>query len=105
MKDAILVIVLGITGFLLLLLFLNSDVPAEALFQLAFGWVVFLVRELPGRRVNWTDTITALVCMAGLGAGLHLFLRWLQRETNPILRWRLRWTVQFLALILLAFLA
>src|SRR4051812_8070410 len=113
MKDSFLAIVLGIIGLLVLLLCLSQNPLVEALFQVAFGWVLFLCRELPGRAVNWADTVTAAVCLAGLAIGLHLFLRWLYREVakpvidagDPISRWHLRWTGQVLALILLAFLA
>jgi hypothetical protein len=80
----------------------------DLVFQLSCGWVLYLRRVLPQITVDWSSTAIAAVCLAGLAAGLHLFLRWLygqivkDRETANS-RWQPRWTGMILALVVLLF--
>jgi hypothetical protein len=81
-------------------------------FHLAVGWIPFLGRVLPQLRVRWDVAVSTAVYLVLLVVGAHLFLRWLYRETrDPAAgsgerrRWRLRWTLGGLAVVLLMFVA
>src|SRR5262249_30899567 len=82
--------------------------PFDVIAQIVFCWALFLVRVLPRMRIDWAGTLTALICLAGLCAGLHLFLRWLYSQVRRVEGempppWRLRWTVMILSLVVLLF--
>jgi hypothetical protein len=74
---------------------------------LASGWVFFLARVVPQLTVNVSGVLTAAVCLAALTWGLHAFLRWLHNQTRPAAaqRWRVRWTMAILGVIVLMFVA
>jgi hypothetical protein len=85
--------------------------PFDFAFQVGLGWVLFVYRVLPEVTIDRGATATALVCLAGLAVGLHIFLNWLagqirkprKQEAAAIPLWRARWTAMILALVVLLF--
>lgn len=77
------------------------------------GWVAFLIRVIPQMTVDWGGTFTAILSLAGLGGGLHLFLRWLWAKVQlnkpphalPPRNWKIRWTAAILGTVVLTFAA
>jgi hypothetical protein len=82
---------------------------AELPVQLAAGWAFFLVRVLPEVSVRPAAVLEAVLVLAALGVGLHLFMRWLwpqwrsQESGTPA--WPVRWSVSMLSLLVLLFLS
>jgi len=77
--------------------------------QLAVGWAMFLFRVLPEVSVRPAAVLEAVLVLAALGGGLHLFMRWLwpqlrTQEQSPQ-PWPVRWSVSILSLLVLLFLA
>ena len=95
----------------IVLLCLGGYFLFETVFQIAFGWVLFLLRVVPRITIDWSATTTALVCLVVLSVGLHLFLRWLHetilqaKAADQVSRWRPRWTGMILALLVSMFVA
>jgi prepilin-type N-terminal cleavage/methylation domain-containing protein/prepilin-type processing-associated H-X9-DG protein len=81
----------------------------DMLLQFFFGWALFLYRVLREMRLSTAGVLTALVCLALLAGGLHLFLGWLYGQAGetegPRWRWRKRWTATMLAGVVLMFVA
>ncbi len=50
---------------------------------LAFGWVFYLQRTLPEVTVNEAGVVTAIVTLAALTVGVHLFGRWWLGQKHP----------------------
>jgi hypothetical protein len=99
-------------GVLVCLGCLGFMAPLMAACELVLGWVFFLGRTLPRLTVNWAGVATAAVCLVAGGVGLHFFARWLyqakagQEETEAVARrWRPRWTVAVVAVVVLMFVA
>jgi hypothetical protein len=85
---------------------------SQPFLALALGWLGFLYRVVPEITIDWGATLTAVFSLAGLVCGLHLFLRWLTRETQNAENtgqtfrvWQFRWTVASVAVVVLAFIA
>jgi hypothetical protein len=81
-------------------------------FYLVAGWVFFLWEVAPRVRADGSAVLTAVVCLVGFLAGLHLFLRWFVGQWKragddaaPPRRWELRWTLGVVGLVVLAFTA
>lgn len=77
--------------------------------QLVVGWAMFLARVLPEVSVRPAAVLEAVLVLAALGGGLHLFMRWLwpqlrTQEQGPQ-PWPVRWSVSLLSLLVLLFLA
>lgn len=79
---------------------------------LVFGWIPFLRRVIPQLHVRWDMVISAAVYTLVLATGGHFFLRWLYREIrgsnqsdDALSKWKWRWTLGGLLLILLMFAA
>ena len=83
----------------------------EAIATLATGWVSFLARVVFEMEVDWGGTSTAVVALAGLIVGMHLFLRWLfgevqkMRQSGGSRTWQMRWTAGILGVVMLMFVA
>ena len=77
--------------------------------QLAAGWVMFLGRVLPEMSVRPTAVVEAVLVLAALGVGLHLFMRWLwpqlRSQESSTQAWPVRWSVSILSLLVLLFLS
>jgi len=78
--------------------------------QLAVGWAMFLFRVLPEVSVRPAAVLEAVLVLAALGGGLHLFMRWLwpqlrTQEQGGSQPWPARWSVSILSLLVLLFLA
>jgi hypothetical protein len=92
---------------------LGFKLPLDLLGNLAVGWAYYLYRVVPEVRVSTSGVVTAVVCLAALTAGLHLFLRWLSREVQrrravaggAVRPWPIRWTATLLTLVVLLFVA
>lgn len=104
--------IIAALGAALLLACMGCIIVPEFFFHLAFGWVLFLIRVIPEIQVNLGSVLSAIVCLGGLGFGLHYFLRWSysQRQSlgveSPAPRqWQLRWTLSLLAVVVLMFVA
>ena len=86
-------------------------VPIDLLGNLAFGWVFYLRRVLPGVTVDWPGVAMAALCLVLFSAGSHALLGWLYgqiRAKDPgeeAGRWRVRWTSSMVAVVLLMFVA
>jgi prepilin-type processing-associated H-X9-DG protein len=101
----------GILAGLVLLACLGQALPLEFLFTLAAGWVFFLARVVPEATINWMGVLTAVVCLAALAFGLHLFLKWSFRQIRKSAaedaerRWPWRWTLALVSLVVILFVA
>jgi prepilin-type processing-associated H-X9-DG protein len=72
--------------------------PLALLLSLVFGWIWYLVRVLPEITPDVGGILTGVICVVGLTAGLHYFLRWLHGQirrtgsasapAGPPWRWR-----------------
>ncbi|MHB1422981.1 MAG: DUF1559 family PulG-like putative transporter [Gemmataceae bacterium] len=88
-------------------------VPVDFLFNLAFGWILYLCRVFPQVRVDDSGVAMAAICLAALAVGLQWFLSWFfdqlpasAASTNPFVRsWPARRTGVILGLIVLMFVA
>jgi hypothetical protein len=89
---------------LVLLAFLGFLAGDRAMLQLAVGWALFPGAVLGRLRFDAAATLTAAVCLAGLGWGLHLLLVWLARQVKAR-PWPVRRTALLLGLGLLLFTA
>lgn len=120
MKRKVFIVFLGIVGsvFIVSLYELMPSVTLPELIpevagRLFFGWWSYLARVIPQVTVARDGVATALVCLAILVPGLHLFLRWLSAEWqrgfgNPSERippWPFRRTLALLGVILIMFVA
>ena len=97
-------------GIVLLSVLACLGFPIEPLFVLLFGWVPFMFRTLPKVTVDWGAVSGAMLCALLLAIGAHLFLSWFHRELRNTGgaagthgRWRTRWTIAGLAIVLLMF--
>jgi hypothetical protein len=89
------------------------QLPIDVPYTLVTGWAYFLVRVIREITVDWAGTFTAVVAVAGLAFGLHLFLRWLFNQVQQTGQatdqsrpaWQLRWTVALLSVVVLMFVA
>jgi prepilin-type processing-associated H-X9-DG protein len=85
--------------------------PFVALFELAVGWALFVVRVVPQVRIDAIGLATALVCLVLLVVGVQGFAGWfygqtaLRGESNTPRRWPLRWTLSLVGMVLLLFVA
>jgi prepilin-type processing-associated H-X9-DG protein len=97
----------GIGGLGLLGVCVCAGWPLELLFDLAIGWLFFLFRVVPELTVSAGGVLMAVVCLAALAWGLHAFLRWFFDQTKPVAeqRWRVRWTLAILGVVVLMFVA
>ena len=91
----------------LLLLGFGLTWPLEVLVFMGTGWARFLARVLPQVHLNGLALAEALVVLAVLAGGLHLFLGRLWRrwhEAMPGARpWPVRWSASLVALLILLF--
>jgi hypothetical protein len=92
---------------LISILLANGFFALDVLWQVGFGWALFLGRVLPRMSLDVTGTLIALGCLAGLAVGLHLFLGWLYAQAKGAggPRWRPRWTGMIVGLVVLMFAA
>jgi prepilin-type processing-associated H-X9-DG protein len=80
-------------------------------FQLLTGWFWYIREILPQVRVNWETLLSATVFTLLFTLGVHWLCRWLYRESGernvdaPPRRWRLRWSLAGVFLVLLMFAA
>jgi prepilin-type N-terminal cleavage/methylation domain-containing protein len=89
-----------------LLAFLGGEIVLEVPITLVLGWTKYLWRVVPKLNPDPWTVGTAIVCLAGVIAGAHLFLRWLHRATQPgAPRWPLRRTLRLVGLVVLMFVA
>ncbi len=82
---------------------------AQGPIYLVTGWLHFLLRTQPQVSLQARALGEALVVVAGLGTGLHFFLRGAWRrmrsaEASPQ-AWPVRWSLSLLAVLVLLFLA
>jgi prepilin-type processing-associated H-X9-DG protein len=100
-------------GSLLLVLCCGCILPFDVLGNLAVGWIWYLGRAVPQVPVEWDGVLTAVVCLALLCGGLHLFCRWLYEaapaaaaaEQTPRRPWPFRWTAAVVGVVVLMFVA
>jgi hypothetical protein len=107
---------IGLGLLLLLSIFLECTglhALLETVAGLVIGWIPFLNRVIPQVTIDWTGVLTAIVCLGGLVAGMHLFLRWFSKnlkklpesagQPNP--QWPVRWTAAIVLLVVVMFVA
>lgn len=104
--------ILGVLAavFGVLLLLLCSGMGAffllESPYYLALGWIYYLVRVVPQVRPDPAAVGTAVVCLAVVTLGCHLFARWLHAHVRPESpAWSWRWTARGVAVVILLFVA
>src|SRR5205085_7415789 len=73
--------------------------------HLVAGWVFFLGRVLPRIDPDPAEVVVAVVCLAGVTVGCHLFGRWLYPAFRPGEAWRWRWTLRVVGTVVLTFVA
>jgi hypothetical protein len=113
MKTLYILLVLAIGAFVGGCAGLGVAWPAQVVGILGLGWAWFLARVIPDMTVDGAGVATALLTLAGLAFGLHLFLRWLsanlpqpQADAGISRRpWRMRWTSSIVGVVLLMFVA
>jgi len=98
-----------------LLACLGAGVPLDFLLQIGTGWAQYLVRVVPRLTINWGGVATAVICLALLTGGLHLFLRWYYQQTRQPADaeggdqaprpWRFQWTLALVGVVMLMFVA
>jgi hypothetical protein len=85
-------------------------------YHLVMGWFLYAARVVPEVSVHWPGIVTAGLCLVLLGLGTHSFMKWLYANLGPAgangespgedmsgRRWKARWTVSFLSIIVLMF--
>ncbi len=81
----------------------------EFAFQIAGGWVIFLVSVVPEIHFSWSGIATACLCLVLLAWGLHRFFQWLyghcRRSEQSPPTWSRRWTLSLLGAIVVMFVA
>jgi len=82
--------------------------PVEVLWKVLFGWIGYLIDDLPRVRIDRGRLVSAAVYVGLFAVGLHWFCRWLFREVRSARGpganvWRKRWTGMVLLLVLLMF--
>ena len=97
----------ALSFFLILLTACVFPLLPEFVFDLAFGWVGYLVGVLPRVRPSPVGVASGVICLALFTGGAHVFLRWLFGEvrgpqSSP---WQVRWTGMLVAAIALMFTA
>jgi Protein of unknown function (DUF1559) len=101
-------------GIGLMVLFLLVDLIPSVAFDIALelvaGWRFFLARVLPEVAVNIPALVSGVLCLVLVGAGLHLFLRWVRASRIPCTSeaaqrrpWTLRKTMAVLGVVGLMF--
>ncbi len=98
--------ILLIASFLLCLCLPTDRNSSAYLFGIPFGWISFLQKVVPNVQISREGVLTALLCLLVLVPGLHLFLRWARGGVaGATRRWKLRWTLALIALVVLTFAA
>ncbi|MFY2559359.1 hypothetical protein ACN469_17130 [Corallococcus terminator] len=100
---------LGVVAVMMLFLCMGQVWVMSVPLLLAFGWLTFLQEVVPEVTLRWGAIVEFLVVATMLGAGAHLFLRWLWRqlhvETPEASAWRPRWSASLLLGVVLLFAA
>jgi prepilin-type processing-associated H-X9-DG protein len=81
--------------------------------RLLFGWWSYLARVVPRVSPSVDSVVTGIGCLILFTVGLHFFLRWFYTEMNKsyarsdrqATRWRPRWTVSIVGVVVLMFVA
>lgn len=91
--------------FLFLVLAAGADFLVEAPILLVFGWFKFLGANIAAMEFNTKLFTEAVICLFFLSIGTHYFMAWLYAQSLPeaVLKWKVKWTFSFLAIILLLF--
>lgn len=105
LKIALATFVIGI----LLICMGISIPPLQFVLYLLFAWIPYLRRVLPQVQLSTDGLVTGILCLAGTFAAAHFLLRWLytamkNTESEPP-RWRARWTLISVTLVLVMFAA
>jgi len=93
--------------FILLYLFFGLFATAFILqipWHLAFGWISFLIANVPEMRVSGVSLVSVAILLVLLLVGLQLFLSQGAANTN-LRRWHWRWTFSILGIVILMFAA
>jgi hypothetical protein len=89
---------------------LSCCVLGDVYLTLLVGWAFFLARVVPALHINIEGLLVALVCLLGLVGGLQSFMQRLMSRRSTlagaqITRWRFRWTLGILGLVIMMFVA
>lgn len=92
---------------------MGMAVPGDFFLNLAFGWIIHLLRVLPQVHISGSGVLTAAACLAALAIGLQWFLCWLVGQmsgkaantNSSISSWPVRRTGVILGLAVLMFVA
>jgi len=87
--------------------------PFQFVGWLVIGWIAFMIDVFPKMTMDWAVLGTGIVCLAGLGIGLHYLCTWFNGQILrakypgqiPEKGWQLRWTLGLLAVVILMFIA
>lgn len=97
-------------AFLSVLLWWSFHPSGQIGISILFGWVSYLMRVLPSVTVSWDGVGIAAFSIIVFSLLVHFFGRWYYRETandkttRPG-RWRRRWTVAIVVVVLTMFVA
>lgn len=94
-------------------------IPVEFVFNIALGWIVFLVRSIPRMQVNWADVFLGAAALLLFAGGVHWLGRsWVAggKERRAVasvdelasqqrMQWRWRYSLSIVALVVLMFTA
>ncbi|WP_435011171.1 DUF1559 domain-containing protein [Tundrisphaera lichenicola] len=99
-------LILGVIG-LFVLVPLGLAFPSETLYSLAFGWIYFLGRVVPGVTVDRGGLAIGATCLVLVALLAHSFFGWLYRQVRGPegAGWRVRWTASMVGTVVLMFAA
>src|SRR5271166_7178243 len=80
MRHTVTILIVCIVGVLFVDCLLGAGLLCVLAWELLAGWVFFLAGVLPKIVVDWGGILTAVLCLAGAGFGLHRFGRWFYRQ-------------------------
>lgn len=97
----------GIVLLTLLTMCMGIDTPLTfvllPVLWLAFGWIGYVGRTVPQVRLNPDALALGIVALIISAALLHTSAAWLWNALNPGRRWRAKWTLAVLSLIVVTF--
>jgi hypothetical protein len=100
-------VLLGLLGFFFVTALVLTTF--EGSIAVLFGWIPFLARVVPRMSVDWPSATVGMVAVGLFAAGVHgMGYTWRKprsEEAVGVPRWRVRWTISIVTLVLVLFAA